>query len=290
MSEQATSDAVGKSEFPQLPELQPGSSLTPFSVSLVNPIIRMYNSLRNIEGNNGVAATLTAGNLVIELTGDESIQPVPTIGDGSGGGGTSGAQYSGAWSSGGSYEENELVTHTIEGWEGLYIRISTTSGAGTAPGATGYATDWTLLARRFEDTLTLKTSATEHIKFDADAGTVIVTQGSEVITLDVGTSKQIKITDGTNTITLDTSADEIRITDGSIYTTIEKDKIFQTNAAGTIKFDWDMTAEKFRIDFSDGGSVEMNKTDAGGKDLTIVDADYCDAGVPKTLRCVGVIF
>ena len=216
-------------------------------------------------------------------------RPAPAAAGGTsnqGGGGVAGTgsgsgnmNFVGAWSGGGSYAVEDVVTHTKNGMLGAFVRISGT-GAGVEPFTTGWAADWTMIGNRFEDSLTLYKTSTEHIVLDADAGTTVITQGSNVITLNA-VSQQIKITDGTNIITLDTSADEIRITDGSTYTQVKKDLINQQNSGGTVQMVWNGATEALNMEFSDGGSVEITKLSCDGKAITLREWDVCDSGTAK---------
>jgi hypothetical protein len=249
----------------------------------------MTNLVLNAKVQPGAedALFVSDANLIIQYkaqadTLDASGTTTAGGGGGGGGGGAGNMNFVGAWSGGGSYPVDDVVTHTSNGMLGAFVRISGT-GAGVEPFTAGWATDWTMIGRRFEDTLTIYKAATEKIVFDADAGTQVITQGSNVITLDA-VNQQIKISDGTNIITLDTAADEIRITDGSTFTQIKKDLINQQNSGGTVKFQWDGTTnEKLRVDFSDGGSVEMTKAACATRDLTIREIDVCDSGVAKKM-------
>jgi len=137
---------VGNSEFPHLRELSAGDSLTPLDPRLINPIIRAYNALRNIQGSgktsdglDTVKVVMAASGIVVEIVpAPKEGTNVSEIPENQGSGGSiSGITYEGAWSSLGTYAEGALVIHTNGSQSGLFIRVSATSGAGTEPFTSG---------------------------------------------------------------------------------------------------------------------------------------------------------
>jgi len=188
---QERSAPIGRGEFPPLPELQPGSPLTPLDPSLINPIIRAYNALvrsrgegKTADGLNTLRTLLTAGGFVVEIVPTPN-QTAP-IGElppqGGGGTSTSGLTYGGLWSSFGEYPKDTLVIDSDPNSQlGLFIRITETGGAGIEPWATGYTTDWTLIGRYFTTILQVQDTTTKTFRVAAALPSAKMQNGSDLI-------------------------------------------------------------------------------------------------------------
>lgn len=190
-NKQERSGPIGKSEFPMLPELQPGGALTPLDPNLINPIIRAYNALvrsqgrgRSVDGKDTIETLLTAGGFVVQIVPAPQdttlINEVPP----GGGSGTasSGVTYAGLWSSGGDYAKDTLVIDSDPNSQaGLFIRVSETGGAGIEPWNTGYTTDWTLIGRYFTTILQVQDTTTKVFRVAAALPSLKMQNGSDVI-------------------------------------------------------------------------------------------------------------
>jgi hypothetical protein len=252
----------------------PGDSLTPLDPRVINPIIRAYNALRNIsgggktaDGKNTIKTIIAASGVVVEIASAEEgttvVDEMPEQGGGTGTG--SGVTYEGAWSSGGSYAEDALVIHTSSGQSGLFIRITGTSGAGIEPFTTGYTTDWTLLARFFTSSLTIRNSTTEYYTIDTANKTVTAVNGNTSATIDVGTSPKVRI---------NTTATE--------YSEITPNTIYCQSNAGTTKFSYNTVAQSFTGNFAGGGSFAISNADINAKAVSLRAFGVCNAGSSAT--------
>lgn len=192
----------GNAEFPALRELMPGDALTPLNPSLINPIIRAYNALvraegrgKTADGKNTLRTTLAAGGFTIEIVPTPTTQNVigEDVSQGGAGSGSSGVTYQGVWSSGGTYAQNDLVINTNGSQSGLFIRVSTSGGAGTEPFTGSYTSDWTMLARFFTTLLHVQNSATEYFTVNAAAKTAVLTNSNTSVTLDAGSSEKVRV-------------------------------------------------------------------------------------------------
>jgi hypothetical protein len=277
-NKQERSGFLGRSEFPVLPELQPGAALTPLDPNLINPIIRAYNALvksegrgRSVDGQDTIKTLLTAGGFVVEIV--PAPQAATLVGElppqGGGGTTTSGVTYEGAWSSGGTYAEGAMVIHTKDGQSGLFIRISGSGGAGTEPFASGYTSHWTMIARYFTTLLTVRNSATEYYEVNAAAKTMTYVNGNTVATIDVGSSPKIR---------LNSSA--------TLFAEITPTTVAFENA-GTTHLRWNAISEVLQANFSDGGSITLDAADLGGQPMEIRNVGVVVGGALRVARFIA---
>jgi len=308
---------LGAAEFPPLPELRPGDKLTPLSPRLINPVLRLYNALRKARGVGTTAdgktklnITVAAAGLVFELAANDQqatdVSQSPEYGGGSGSGAI---DYQGAWSSGGSYSVDAIVTHAhSSGQSGLFIRTSGGGGAGTEPFASGYASDWDLIGRIFTEGLVIYNASTRYANFNAQSAwytfvynstagaqvhfdltnTICRFQNSSSRGVEINTAGASIGAQSINTwAELRPASDRIRInTTATKYAELTSTGLYAQNNSANSKINYNSDGGTFVLNFAGGGTVTLSNSACSNNAIAIREIDVCDNGNARKMLVV----